>query len=372
MAEDDWDGWAALTDRRSATGCSWSATTSSSPTAERLARGIERGVANSSSSRSTRSARSPRRSRRSSWPPASALHERDVAPLRARPRTPPSPTSPWPPTAARSRPARPARSDRVAKYNQLLRIEEDLGEAAAFRGRGRPGPTGGAVKRDRASAAGLRAPAAAGAASRSVGASTARLARPVTAADPHPAGSARGCPTPPTAERRRGERRAGGQSRGAAGPGRVERRPPAARHGPTGRARLLGAARRRRSWRRRGRPASGRRRAAPAPVLPTAPGWPSAATSPAPSRSSPSSRTRTPSWRPASRPLQTPEEIERVAREQYNLAGHGEQVFSVLPPPALTNLPLGLALQPRERDRRRPYRGRLIAGAVLELSHEAR
>jgi enolase len=29
----------------------------------------------------------------------------------------------------------PARSDRVAKYNQLLRIEEDLGEAAAFRGR---------------------------------------------------------------------------------------------------------------------------------------------------------------------------------------------------------------------------------------------
>ncbi len=29
----------------------------------------------------------------------------------------------------------PARSDRVAKYNQLLRIEEDLGEAAAFWGR---------------------------------------------------------------------------------------------------------------------------------------------------------------------------------------------------------------------------------------------
>jgi len=29
----------------------------------------------------------------------------------------------------------PARSDRVAKYNQLLRIEHDLGEAAAYRGR---------------------------------------------------------------------------------------------------------------------------------------------------------------------------------------------------------------------------------------------
>ena len=39
--------------------------------------------------------------------------------------------------------------------------------------------------------------------------------------------------------------------------------------------------------------------------------------------------------------LQTPEEIERVAREQYNLAGRGEQVFSVLPAPALTNLPSG-------------------------------
>ena len=30
----------------------------------------------------------------------------------------------------------PARSDRVAKYNQLLRLEADLGEAAAFRGIG--------------------------------------------------------------------------------------------------------------------------------------------------------------------------------------------------------------------------------------------
>jgi cell division protein FtsB len=39
--------------------------------------------------------------------------------------------------------------------------------------------------------------------------------------------------------------------------------------------------------------------------------------------------------------LQTPEEIERVAREQYNLAHPGEQVFSVLPAPTLTNLPSG-------------------------------
>ncbi|CAN5856660.1 phosphopyruvate hydratase [soil metagenome] len=37
----------------------------------------------------------------------------------------------------------PARSDRVAKYNQLLRIEEDLGEAAAFRGLVALAPGGG-------------------------------------------------------------------------------------------------------------------------------------------------------------------------------------------------------------------------------------
>ena len=41
----------------------------------------------------------------------------------------------------------PARSDRVAKYNQLLRIEDDLGEQAAFRGarRARPAPEATAV-----------------------------------------------------------------------------------------------------------------------------------------------------------------------------------------------------------------------------------
>jgi enolase len=37
----------------------------------------------------------------------------------------------------------PARSDRVAKYNQLLRIEEDLGEAAAFWGRAALNPRRG-------------------------------------------------------------------------------------------------------------------------------------------------------------------------------------------------------------------------------------
>ena len=42
----------------------------------------------------------------------------------------------------------PARSDRVAKYNQLLRIEEDLGEAAAYWGRGRALGPWGSGRRD--------------------------------------------------------------------------------------------------------------------------------------------------------------------------------------------------------------------------------
>ena len=52
----------------------------------------------------------------------------------ARPRTRRSPTSPSRRTPVRSRPARRARGERTAKYNQLLRIEEELGENARFAG----------------------------------------------------------------------------------------------------------------------------------------------------------------------------------------------------------------------------------------------
>ena len=64
----------------------------------------------------------------------SRLHRRHLATARARPRTRPSRTSRWPPTRARSRPA-PSRTDRVAKYNQLLRIEEELGAGARYAGK---------------------------------------------------------------------------------------------------------------------------------------------------------------------------------------------------------------------------------------------
>ena len=45
------------------------------------------------------------------------------------------PTSRSPPIAARSRPAPLARSDRTAKYNQLLRIEQQLGKQALYGGK---------------------------------------------------------------------------------------------------------------------------------------------------------------------------------------------------------------------------------------------
>jgi enolase len=37
--------------------------------------------------------------------------------------------------AAHIKPGAPARTDRIAKYNQLLRIEEELGSAARYAGR---------------------------------------------------------------------------------------------------------------------------------------------------------------------------------------------------------------------------------------------
>ena len=72
--------------------------------------------------------------RRSRWPSAPAT-PRSSATAAARPRTPPSPTSRWHQRRARSRPARRRRTDRMAKYNQLLRIEEDLGDVATYPGR---------------------------------------------------------------------------------------------------------------------------------------------------------------------------------------------------------------------------------------------
>ena len=66
----------------------------------------------------------------------------------ARPRTPSSPTWPWRPARGRSRPGSASRTDRVAKYNQLLRIAEELGRSGPLPG---PGPLSAVSRgRDRA------------------------------------------------------------------------------------------------------------------------------------------------------------------------------------------------------------------------------
>jgi enolase len=53
----------------------------------------------------------------------------------ARLKTPPSPTSRSRRTPARSRLGSLCRTDRVAKYNQLLRIAEELGDNAVYGGK---------------------------------------------------------------------------------------------------------------------------------------------------------------------------------------------------------------------------------------------
>jgi enolase len=133
MAEDDWDGWAALTaavgDRVQLVGDDLFVTN-----AERLARGIAAGVANSvlvkvnqigtltetleTVDLATRRGYTSVMSHRSGETEDTTIADLAVATGCGQIKT-----------------GAPARSDRVAKYNRLLRIEADLGEAAAYRGR---------------------------------------------------------------------------------------------------------------------------------------------------------------------------------------------------------------------------------------------
>ncbi|HEX3841327.1 MAG TPA: phosphopyruvate hydratase [Acidimicrobiales bacterium] len=132
MAEEDWDGWAALTagigDRVQLVGDDLFVTNQA-----RLGRGIDAGVANAvlikvnqigtltetlgTMSLATRSAYSCVMSHRSGETEDATIADLAVAT-----------------NCGQIKTGAPARSDRVAKYNQLLRIEEMLGETAAFRG----------------------------------------------------------------------------------------------------------------------------------------------------------------------------------------------------------------------------------------------
>jgi cell division protein FtsB len=52
------------------------------------------------------------------------------------------------------------------------------------------------------------------------------------------------------------------------------------------------------------------------------------------------------------RELQTDAEIERLAREQYNLVKPGEEAYAVLPPPSKADAPAADAPTPKEEDHR--------------------
>jgi enolase len=133
MSENDWDGWSALTRALGArvqlVGDDLFVTNS-----RRLAEGIERHVANSvlvkvnqigsltetldTVELATRHRYTSVMSHRSGETEDSTIADLAVAT-----------------NCGQIKTGAPARSDRVAKYNQLLRIEEQLGDAAAFRGR---------------------------------------------------------------------------------------------------------------------------------------------------------------------------------------------------------------------------------------------
>ena len=133
MAEEDWDGWAAHTkalgDRVQLVGDDVFVTN-----VEMLSRGIRDGVANAilvklnqigtltetleTVALANRASYSPVISHRSGETEDTTIADLVVAV-----------------NAGQIKTGAPARSDRVAKYNQLLRIEEDLGQSATFPGR---------------------------------------------------------------------------------------------------------------------------------------------------------------------------------------------------------------------------------------------
>jgi enolase len=141
MAEEDWDGWSQLTaslgDRVQLVGDDLFVTNS-----ERLARGIESAAANAILVKvnqigtltetlecvelAVRSAFGAVMSHRSGETEDTFIADLAVAT-----------------NCGQIKTGAPARSDRVAKYNQLLRIEEQLGESAGFRGRAALAPAAG-------------------------------------------------------------------------------------------------------------------------------------------------------------------------------------------------------------------------------------
>ena len=129
----DWDGWKAHDRPRSAAGCSSSATTCSSPTRAARRRHRRAAAPTRCSSRSTRSARSPRPST-----PSHLAHRSGYRCMMSHRSGETEDTTIADLAVATDcgqiKTGAPARSERVAKYNQLLRIEEELDDAARYAG----------------------------------------------------------------------------------------------------------------------------------------------------------------------------------------------------------------------------------------------
>ncbi len=290
MAEDDWDGWAALTDaarrpraarrrrplrhqRRSA---SSRASTAASPTR--------------SSSRSTRSARCRRRSTRCSLAQphgytammshrSGETEDTTIADLAVAT------------NCGQIKTGAPARSDRVAKYNQLLRIEEELGPSAVV-------PRARGAARARRSERWLTR--------RGPGRGRDRAAR-------RAASRADGAPGEAAKAREAASRATAAVDAPGAAPRRARR--------PAVRVRV---SRRARSSTSATRPT---RRAPQLELL--------------------QARERAGSPREAKR-LQTDAEIERLAREKYGLVKPGEQPFVILPAPTTPTAVTAPAAEHRE------------------------
>ena len=136
MAEDDWEGWKLLTAAPRQEGAAGRRRSVRRPTRAISSEGISRGDRQLDPDQGEPDRHADRNVRGdrdgASAPRYTAVVSR-TAP--ARPRTPPSPTSRSRTNALQIKTGSLSRSDRLAKYNQLLRIEEDLGDDRGYPGR---------------------------------------------------------------------------------------------------------------------------------------------------------------------------------------------------------------------------------------------
>ncbi len=134
LAESDWDGWKKLIEAARQTAFRLVGDDIFVTNPEIIRRGHREGRRQlGARSSSTRSAPCPRPSTPSTWP-TRRVGPRSSRTARARPRTPRSLTSRSALNTGQIKTGSACRTDRIAKYNRLLRIEEELEDVARYRG----------------------------------------------------------------------------------------------------------------------------------------------------------------------------------------------------------------------------------------------